>query len=122
MPHVSHYQLVQVADTAHLWDAEFRSFAAAIDKTPNDRTALGAFADWCDEHVEPELAQAARYLAKRQAVELMRGSGKSGGWWVADLPPAVAHAPHPDRQARDTPLGALASLYHRLNEARKELE
>lgn len=122
MPHVSHYQLAQIAGTAHLWADEIRAFVDGIAKSPTDRTALGVFADYLDEHDEPELAQAAWFLAKRSDPCLLRGTGKTPMWWVSGLPASVANERDPDRDTNDTPLGALAKLYFKLDAARKSLE
>lgn len=123
MPEISHYRLAQIPGTEHLWDAEILEFQKSIAYAPADTTLLGAFADWCDEHGEPELATAARFLAKRPEIPLLRGSGKSPMWWVSNMPGALREPQvEPKIRCNQSPLGALADLYDRLDAARKALE
>lgn len=58
-------ELVSITNTRGVWPAEFAALVATCEADPDDRLPFGLVADWCDEHNEPELGRAWRWLHKR---------------------------------------------------------
>lgn len=82
-------ELVAIKGTRHLWPQEFGQLVARLEGKPEDRTLMGAIADWIDEKArEPNYAKAWRWLARRGDVQLLLHSRPyiDSQWGLEDLP------------------------------------
>lgn len=70
MVEVSLLKLVQVVGSQDVWPADFVALNAKCEADVADRVPFGVAADWCDEHDEPELADAFRWLHRRPDVRI----------------------------------------------------
>jgi len=89
---VSLLKLVQVIGSQDAWPDDFRAMNEHCQADPTDRTPFGVAADWLDEHGEPELADAFRWLHRRPTVvvrwvEPNRNSGQ--GYYTMEKPPVT---------------------------------
>lgn len=100
MVSVSLLKLVAIAGTEPVWPDEFAGKFVTLKDEPNDRSAWGVIADWCDENDEPELGRACRWLSKRAGLTIP-GTNVSNSrpahmdpphWTISGLPRSVAAA------------------------------
>lgn len=133
MVEVSLLELVSIPNTRPVWPSEFAAMVATCEESPNDRTTFGVLADWCDEHNEPELGRAWRWLSKRPPLVDDRGehvggvrveykSTSYGGWeWMLKgLPGSVTI--FKDYRDSSTLAGRVAGLARRLIELDAEIQ
>lgn len=124
---VSLLRLVCVPNTRHLWPEEFAALVATCEADPDDRTAFGVAADWCDENDEPHLGEAFRWMFKRPDVMLHRSTEyySKDSWEFRLLPTGLAgDVPTADNGAtinRTTVAGMMADLAYRLKKLREIL-
>lgn len=119
---VSLKALVVLPDSRPLWPAEFEAMVRGIEARPADRTAMGVLADWCDEHGEPELAGAWRWLAARESVVLYNSHHRTfdSQWLIKGLPETVSGV-YLTGGPNKSLAGRVAQLAHQLARAREEL-
>lgn len=120
---VSLLELVCVADARWVWPGDFAALMAKLEESPDDRVAWGAVADWCDEHDEPELAGAFRYVHRRESIEATRGG--YGTWDLTGLPATIQNsemAAVVKFTDVKTLAGAVARLALRLKKVAEDLE
>jgi len=85
------YLFVQVPGGTDLWPGEFTALVKKCEENVEDRLPFGVTADWCDEHSEPELAGAFRWLANRPAVQIQKNGRYplNDAWYTLVDPPAA---------------------------------
>lgn len=123
MVSVSLLKLVAIAGTEPVWPDEFAGKFATLNDEPNDRSAWGVIADWCDENDEPELGRACRWLSKRAGLVTIIENARPLNmrpphWRLESLPPVVAAA-FPQQADRKTLAGLAADLAAALAEVDK---
>lgn len=65
MVEVSLLKLVTISGTRDVWPPEFDALVKKCEEDPAERLPFGLVADWCDEHGEPDLGYAFRWLEER---------------------------------------------------------
>lgn len=120
---VSLYELARVPAGLAVLPEELKAMLDPLEKEPEDKTRWGVIADWLDEHDEPLLAAAFRYVSKRPIKIRKRNPHRSDGVWGFYDVPAVVDTYYTDRGFEpSTLLGATAALASALDKARKETE
>ena len=121
-------KLVSTGGTEEFWPADLKSFLEKIAPDPNSvdgKTHWGVMADWLEEHDEPDLAAAARFVAKRENVHLYREQARSRSdatrFYFSGVPKSIE--PHMSTLGinTETPMGALAVLARAVAKAREEV-
>jgi macrodomain Ter protein organizer (MatP/YcbG family) len=66
------YSLEQIFETAprNLWPQDFVDMLIVFEENPHNRQQLEPMADWLEEHHEPELATALRFVMRNESVEV----------------------------------------------------
>jgi uncharacterized protein (TIGR02996 family) len=118
MVSVSLLNLVSIANTRPAWPTDFADKVAKLDENPAEKTAWGVIADWCDEHGEPELGRAFRWVGGRRLVEVRnsRPLTQKEPHWTLDNLPAALSAVFPQQADRRTLPGLMADLAAALEE------
>ena len=120
---ISILDLLEYPKTEALLPTEFTAFLPACEEAALDVseernwTSFGAAADWLDEHDEPDLARAFRYIFRRPKIRFEK---HSYGWSIvgANLP----YRPGSETGHDDTLVATVAQLARHVKALRAELE
>lgn len=117
---VSLYELARVPDSMAVLPEDFMAVYEPLVSDPTDKTRWGVIADWLDEHDEPLLASAFRYISQRP-IQVVRMTGMVRSWYGFNhVPPTVQVQMSTVGFDDTTLLGAVAVLAAALDKARKE--
>lgn len=118
---VSLERLVSVRGTESLWPEKFAGLIAKMADDLDEMTPWELLADWLQEHDEPGLEAACRYVAKRQDVSVVaeKISYCYTRFSFVGLPPSVS-AVQVDGIDDSTLAGLITDLAARLRKHREE--
>lgn len=122
MVEVSLLDMVSLHGTERLWPDAFHGLVRKLEESPAERTQWGVVADWCDEHGEPELAGAFRWVMRHRNVVAEKVDGR---WGLYKLPFSLSHhlPIHLDKSTLPGVMAALAQAIRIATEqAKKVLE